>query len=60
MQYLNLTARRKADLECSDDNARKADLAQADMWVQKATGARRENERKKEEKAAHGGVTVTD
>ena len=27
MQYLNLTYRRKADLECGDDAARKADLA---------------------------------
>src|SRR5665213_284685 len=47
MQYLNLTYRRKADLECGDDAARKADLAQADDWSQKAMGARKINEQKK-------------
>ena len=31
MQYLNLSYRRKADLECTDDNARKADLAPRQM-----------------------------
>lgn len=56
MQYLNLTYRRKADLECGDDAARKADLAQADMWVQKATGARKANELAKEKIAEHGGI----
>jgi tetratricopeptide (TPR) repeat protein len=57
MQYLQLTYRRKADLECPDDNARKADLAKADEWAQKAMGARKENEKKKEEKLG-GGVTM--
>lgn len=57
MQYLNLTYRRKADLECGDDNARKDDLAKADEWSQKAMGARKENEKKKEEKT-QGGVTM--
>jgi len=57
MQYLQLTYRRKADLECGDDNARKDDLAQADQWAQKAMGARKENEQKKE-KATQGGVTL--
>ncbi|WP_035346850.1 tetratricopeptide repeat protein [Edaphobacter aggregans] len=57
MQYLNLMNRRKADLECGDDNARKADLAKADDWSQKAMGARKENERKKEQKT-QGGVTM--
>jgi hypothetical protein len=57
MQYLNLTNRRKADLECGDDNARKADLAKADDWSQKAMGARKENEKKKEQKT-QGGVTM--
>ena len=57
MQYLNLNYRRKADLECGNDEARKADLAQADMWVQKATGARKANEAAKEKKAG-GGVTM--
>ncbi|MDE1178641.1 MAG: tetratricopeptide repeat protein [Edaphobacter sp.] len=57
MSYLNLTWRRKADLECTDDNARKDDLAKADDWVQKSMGARKENEKKKEEKNS-GGVTM--
>jgi tetratricopeptide (TPR) repeat protein len=58
MQYLNLTYRRKADLECGNDAARKADLAQADMWVQKASGARKANEAAKEKKLG-GGVDVS-
>ena len=56
MQYLNLNYRRKADLECGNDDARKADLAQADQWVQKATGARKANEAAKEKKLG-GGIT---
>jgi tetratricopeptide (TPR) repeat protein len=57
MSYLNLTYRRKADLECPDDAARKADLAKADEWSQKSMGARKANEKKKEEKT-QGGVTM--
>jgi tetratricopeptide (TPR) repeat protein len=57
MQYLNLTYRRKADLECGNDDARKADLAQADQWVQKASGARKANEAAKEKKMS-GGVNL--
>jgi tetratricopeptide (TPR) repeat protein len=57
MSYLQLSYRRKADMECPDDNARKADLAQADAWIQKAMGARKINELKKEQKAG-GGVTM--
>ncbi len=57
MTYLNLNWRRKADLECGNDQARKSDLAQADMWVQKATGARKINEAAKEKKLS-GGVTM--
>ncbi len=57
MTYLNLMERRKADLECGDDNARKADLAQADDWTQKSMGARKANELKKEAKEG-GGVTM--
>ena len=30
MQYLQLTYRRKADLECGDEAARKADMAKVD------------------------------
>jgi tetratricopeptide (TPR) repeat protein len=57
MQYIQLTYRRKADLECPNDAARKADLAQSDVWTQKAIGARKTNELEKEKKAA-GGVTM--
>ncbi|HZQ43832.1 MAG TPA: tetratricopeptide repeat protein [Acidobacteriaceae bacterium] len=57
MQYLNLTYRRKADLDCPDDAARKADLAQADEWVQKAIGARKANEAEKEKREG-GGITM--
>jgi hypothetical protein len=57
MSYLNLTYRRKADVECGDDDARKADVAQAEAWDQKAMGARKLNEQKKE-KATGGGVTM--
>jgi tetratricopeptide (TPR) repeat protein len=57
MEYLQLTYRRKADLECGNDAARKADLAQADVWVQKAMGARKTNEAAKEKRAEHGGIT---
>ncbi|MGC9197931.1 MAG: hypothetical protein ACP5E5_03205 [Acidobacteriaceae bacterium] len=56
MAYLNLTDRRKADLECGNDAARKADLAQADAWVQRAMGARKANELQKEKIAEHGGI----
>jgi tetratricopeptide (TPR) repeat protein len=57
MQYIQLTYRRKADLDCGNDQARKDDLAQADEWIQKAMGARKANELKKEAKAG-GGVTM--
>lgn len=57
MSYLNLAYRRRADLECGNDSARKADLAKADDWIQKSMGARKKNEAIKEEKAAHGAVT---
>lgn len=58
MQYLQLTYRRKADLECGNDDARKTDLAQSDQWIQKAIGARKMNEAEKEKKAATGGVSM--
>jgi hypothetical protein len=57
MQYLNLMYRRKADLDCGNDAARKEDLAQAQNWVQKAMGARKANEEKANEKAT-GGVVM--
>jgi tetratricopeptide (TPR) repeat protein len=56
MSYLQLTYRRKADLECGDDTARKADLALVDQWRQKAMDARKANEEKKNSQAT--GVTM--
>ena len=57
MTYLQLMYRRKADLECGNNDARKADLASADEWVKKSLGARAANEKKKQEKYG-GGVTM--
>ncbi|RXH58871.1 hypothetical protein [Granulicella sibirica] len=57
MQYMQLTLRRKADLECGNEAARKDDMAQVDMWIQKAMGARKANELEKEKKNA-GGVVM--
>jgi tetratricopeptide (TPR) repeat protein len=57
MAYLNLMFRRKADLDCGDDATRKADLAQADSWREKAMGTRKANEEKANEKAT-GGVVM--
>ena len=54
MEYLQLTYRRKADLECGNDAARKADLAKADELTQRAMGARKANEAEKEKKNAGG------
>lgn len=58
MQYLNLMYRRKADIDCGDPTAVKADLAKADDYVKQAMGARANNEKKKEEKLSHGVVTA--
>lgn len=52
MQYLNLMERRKADLDCGNDAARKADLAAAQDWVHKAMGARKANEEKANSKVS--------
>jgi tetratricopeptide (TPR) repeat protein len=57
MQYLQLTYRRKADLECPNEAARKADMTLVDEWIQKAMGARKTNELNKEKKLG-GGVTM--
>ena len=54
MTYMSLTERRKADLECGNLPAVKADLEAAEMWAQKSMGARKEIERKKEEKNKGG------
>lgn len=58
MAYVNLLYRRKADLECGNDPARKADLAQADDWREKAMGTRKTNEEKKAQ--GSGGIVLDD
>ncbi len=57
MSYLNLMYRRKADLDCGDPAAQKADIAEADKWRDEAMGARKKNEADKE-KAAGGGIVL--
>jgi hypothetical protein len=56
MAYLNLTYRRKADVDYGDEAARKADVAEAEDWRAKAMGTRKENEAKKN--AGPGGITI--
>jgi tetratricopeptide (TPR) repeat protein len=51
MAYLQLMYRRKADLECGNDAARKADMALVDEWREKAMSTRKANEEKKNEKS---------
>ena len=53
MTYESLMNRRKADIECGNPDAVKTDLAAADQWAQRSMGARKEIERRKEEKS-HG------
>ena len=43
MAYINLTYRRKAEIECGNADARKEDVQQALDWTQKALGARKAN-----------------
>jgi tetratricopeptide (TPR) repeat protein len=40
MAYLNLTYRRKADLECGDDSSRKHDVDEAEAWRTRAVSSR--------------------
>jgi tetratricopeptide (TPR) repeat protein len=47
MAYMNLMYRRKADLECANEQARKEDIDQAGQWRDKAMGTRKANEEKK-------------
>lgn len=47
MQYLNLTYRRRADLDCHDPAQREKDLETANEWVRRAIEARRANEQQK-------------
>lgn len=57
MAYLNLLYRRKAELECGNDDARKADIAAADDWVKKAMDAKKAEAAKKATNAS-GGITI--
>jgi tetratricopeptide (TPR) repeat protein len=56
MSYLNLTYRKKADVDCGNDALRKEDVAKAVDWNSKAMGTRKENEAKKDK----GGGIVMD
>jgi tetratricopeptide (TPR) repeat protein len=56
MQYLNLVYRRKADVDCGNAAAVKADVDAATDWSHKAMGTRKENEAKKDK--GPGGITM--
>jgi tetratricopeptide (TPR) repeat protein len=56
MQYLNLIYRRKADVDCGNAAAVKADVDAATDWSHKAMGTRKENEAKKDK--GPGGITM--
>jgi tetratricopeptide (TPR) repeat protein len=56
MAYLNLTYRRKADVDFGNAAAVKADVASAEEWRTKAMGTRKANEEKKN--AGPGGITM--
>ena len=56
MAYLNLIYRRKADVDYGNEAARKADVAAAEDWRQKAMGTRKANEEKKNK--GPGGITM--
>ncbi|MEO6922745.1 MAG: hypothetical protein ABI142_02870 [Bryocella sp.] len=58
MDYLNLTYRRKANIDCGDDTLRKQDVATADQWTRRAMGARKANEAAKEKKM-QGGIDAS-
>lgn len=57
MTYLNLTYRRKADVDFKDQDAVRADVAAAKDWTAKAMGTRKQNEEKKE-KSTGGGIVM--
>jgi tetratricopeptide (TPR) repeat protein len=56
MSYLNLTYRRKADVDYTDPGAVKEDVAAAKDWSSKAMGTRKANEEKKDK--GPGGITL--
>jgi tetratricopeptide (TPR) repeat protein len=55
MAYLNLMYRERADLECDNPDARKADLKTADDWVDKTMAAKKA---KAEKAGPQGAVTL--
>jgi tetratricopeptide (TPR) repeat protein len=57
MSYMNLMYRRKADLDCGNEQARKEDVDQAIDWSHKALGTRKANEEKKNAQTP-GGVVL--
>lgn len=57
MAYVNLAYRRKAEIECGNDDARKADLQHAQEWTEKAIGARKANVEKANQ-ATQGGKSA--
>ena len=56
MAYLNLMYRERADLECDNPDARKADLKSADDWVDKTMATKKA----KAEKAGPSGIVTTE
>jgi tetratricopeptide (TPR) repeat protein len=56
MSYLNLTYRKKADVDCGNEALRKEDVAKATDWNSKAMGTRKENEAKKDKSG--GGIVM--
>ena len=58
LSYLNLLYREKADIECGDADARKADLAKADDYVQQVMTIKKIKLEKANEQ--HGGGIVLD
>ena len=57
MSYLSLLYRRKADLDCGDEAAHKADMAMFDQWRDKTMATRKANEEKKNQQTP-GGITL--
>jgi tetratricopeptide (TPR) repeat protein len=56
MAYLNLLYRQRAEYECDNPDARKADLKSADDWVDKTMATKKA----KAEKAGPSGIVTTD
>ncbi len=56
MAYLNLLYRQRAEYECDDPEARKADLKTADDWVDKTMATKKA----KAEKAGPTGIITTE